>query len=532
MDSCTNKGDVGNTVMMDSNSTVLNMTSAKKAMKPALSVTRESDFPKWFQEVVKEADLAETSQVKGCMVLKPDGFALWEQVQQQFDPMLKSLGVKNAAFPLFIPLEYFQREAEHAEGFATEVAVVTHRRLVKDKESGLLTPSAPLEEPLVVRPTSEMIIGDSMSRWIQSHRDLPLKLNQWCSVVRMEMRPRIFLRTAEFWWHEGHSAHASAKEAHENTMEMFRLYQTFVTQNLAIPVVPGEKIASERFAGAERTFTLEAMMQDRKALQAATSHNLGQNFAKAMGVKFQNASGEQEFAHTTSWGMSTRIVGAMILVHADDDGLRIPPRIAPTQIIILPVIPKEESRAEVLAYAEKVKEGLRSQTYHGLPLRVEIDSRDIRGGDKNWQAIKKGVPIRIEVGPRDIADQKVVVSRRDQATGSKGFFTLKELFEGIVPTLEEQQSRYFQSADTFLKENIQTGFESIEAMKDFFSVAKGGGGAGFARVPWCGDESVLAELKSEGLTVRCIPFDQSDTVANCLFSGQPGQSEIIVAKAY
>ena len=508
----------------------LSIQPPKKISKSALSATRKDDFPKWFQEVIKQADLAENSQIRGCMVLKPDGYALWEQVQQQFDPMLKSAGVKNAAFPLFVPLEYFQREAQHADGFATEVAVVTHRRLVKN-ELGELTPSAPLEEPLIVRPTSEMIIGDSMSRWIQSHRDLPLKLNQWCSVVRMEMRPRMFLRTTEFWWHEGHSAHATAEEAHENTIQMFSLYQKFIKENLAIPAIPGEKIPCERFAGAERTFSVEAMMQDGKALQAATSHNLGQNFAKAMNIVFQNSNGEQEYAHTTSWGMSTRIVGALIMVHSDDDGLRIPPRVAPTQIIILPVIPKEELKTDVINYANEIKESLKNLNFYESPLRVEVDSRDIRGGDKNWQAIKKGIPIRIEVGPRDIPKREVVVSRRDLPTGNKGFFSIDELLSKITATLEEQQNTYYQTAQKILSDRTASEIKSLNDLKDHFS-STDNSNVGFARVPWNGDEAVLEDLKAEKLTVRCIPFDQPSELGKCLFSGKDATCEIVVAKAY
>ncbi len=511
------------------------MTPPTKPSKPALSTTREENFPEWFQAVIKEADLAENSCVRGCMVLKPNGYAIWEQVQQQFDPMLKSLGVQNAAFPLFIPLQYFQREAKHAQGFATEVAVVTHRRLEMNAD-GVLVPAAPLEEPLVVRPTSEMIIGDSMSRWIHSHRDLPLKLNQWCSVVRMEMRPRLFLRTAEFWWHEGHSAHATAADAQEHTHETFKLYKEFVTNTLAVPVITGEKIPSERFAGAERTFTLEAMMQDRKALQAATSHYLGQNFAKAMGIEFQNADGAKEFAYTTSWGMSTRIVGAMIMVHADDDGLRLPPRIAPQQVIILPVIPKEELRSEVMAYAQKVKEALSALMYHGRPLAVAIDSRDIRGGDKNWQAIKKGVPLRIEIGPREVQSRQLVVSRRDLPTGSKGVFSLDQVVANVVAVLDEQQALLFNQAQAVLNSSIRTDIRTLDQLKQFYGAATDeegqGGGQGWVRAKWCGDEAALEVLKPMKLTIRCIPLDADTSEGTCILTGRPATTEVLIAKAY
>lgn len=511
----------------------LSMNPPSKVSKAAITPTRQESFPEWYQAIIKEADLAENSAVKGCMVLKPNGYAIWEQIQGQFDPMLKKAGVKNTAFPLFIPLEYFQREAKHAEGFATEVAVVTHRRLVKNSD-GLLEPSAPLEEPLVVRPTSEMIIGDSMSRWIQSHRDLPLKINQWCSVVRMEMRPRVFLRTTEFWWHEGHSAHGSKDEAEKHALEMFKLYRDFVTDILAVPVIPGEKIPSERFAGADKTFTIEAMMQDKKALQAATSHYLGQNFAKAMNIEFQNAVGDREFAYTTSWGMSTRIIGAMIMVHSDDDGLRLPPRIAPLQVIILPVIPKDEVRESVLEYARKIKSALDNVKFHGRPLSIEVDERDMRGGDKNWQAIKRGIPLRIEVGPKEIESNQLVLSRRDMPTGTKGFFSVDQLIDGIVELLEDQQASFLKQAQDILDNNIRTDLKTFEEMKEFFSTSgeEDEGVRGWVRAKWCGDESTLDVLKEMKLTVRCIPLDNDTSEGTCILTGRKATMEVIFARAY
>lgn len=518
-----------------SDMTQLIMKPPGKPSKAAISPTREQNFPEWFQSVITDADLAENSRIRGCMVLKPNGYAIWEQIQNQFDPLLKSLGVQNCAFPLFIPLSYFQREAKHAEGFATEVAVVTHRRLEKNA-AGMLVPTTPLEEPLIVRPTSEMIIGDSMSRWVQSHRDLPLKLNQWCSVVRMEMRPRMFLRTTEFWWHEGHSAHATSAEAQHHTLEMFRLYKDFVTNTLALPVIPGEKIPSERFAGAERTFSLEAMMQDKKALQAATSHYLGQNFAKAMSIQFQGSTGEREYAHTTSWGMSTRIIGALIMVHADDDGLRLPPRIAPQQVIILPIIPKEEIRSEVLEYARKVKDVLSNIIYHGRPLVVTVDERDMRGGDKNWQAIKKGIPLRIEIGPKEVASQELVLSRRDLPTGTKGTFSLDQVANGIVSLLDEQQASYYNQAKVLLDNNIRTDIKTLAELKEFFGSTgeedSPSGGRGWVRAKWCDDESTLTILKDLKLTVRCIPLDSDTSVGTCILTNRPATTEILIAKAY
>jgi len=510
------------------------MTLPRKApAAPAISPTRRENFPEWFQSVVRAADLAENSRVRGCMVLKPDGYAIWEQIQQQFDPLLKAVGVKNAAFPLLIPLEFFQREAKHAEGFAAEVAVVTHRRLEKN-ESGELAPAGPLDEPLVVRPTSEMIIGDSMARWISSHRDLPLKLNQWCSVVRMEMRPRLFLRTTEFWWHEGHSAHASARDAEDHTLKMFDLYKTFVTGHLAIPVIPGEKIPSERFAGAERTFTLEAIMQDGKALQAATSHYLGQNFAQAMNIEFQNSSGGRELAHTTSWGMSTRIIGAVIMVHADDDGLRLPPRIAPQHVVVLPVIPRESVRAEVMEYAQRLQRSLHGVRYHDRTVCAAIDDRDMRGGEKKWEAIKKGIPLIIEVGPREISSGELALYRRDLPTGTKVNLSFDKLVGGITELLDEQQTRYLDQARHFMAQSVRTDVATLEELRQIF--AQGDEGTGgqrcLVRAKWCGDESSLTVLKDMKLSVRCIPFDQSGSAGQCILTGRPATQEVIFGVAY
>jgi prolyl-tRNA synthetase len=499
--------------------------------KTAISPTRDQDFPGWFQQVIKEADLAENSAIRGCMVVKPEGYALWEAIQRKFDPMLKSVGVRNAAFPLFIPLEFFQREAQHAEGFATEVAVVTHRRLAMD-ENGKLRPSTPLEEPFIVRPTSEMIIGDSMARWIQSYRDLPMKLNQWCSVVRMEMRPRLFLRTTEFWWHEGHSAHATADDAQTHTLQMFELYRKFIVDTLAIAVVPGEKIPTERFAGAERTFTLEAMMQDYKALQAATSHYLGQNFARAMDIKFQSAQSTVEFAYTTSWGMSTRIIGALIMVHADDDGLRIPPRIAARHAVIVPVVPKEEQRAEVMAFAEKVRQTLSEVSYDGSPISVEVDARDIRGAEKYWDAVKRGTPLRIEIGPKELPTESVAVSRRD-VSGSKEVMPLTELRARIAAILEEQQQSYLAQAQSRLDANIRTDIQDLGALQELYGAADSGSQRlAWVRAKWSGDASSLALLDPLKLTVRCIPLDQTGTEGRCLLTGKPATQDVIFARAY
>ena len=376
--------------------------------KTAITPTREEDFPEWYQQVVRAADMAENSETRGCMVIKPWGFALWENIQSQLDTRFKETGHQNAYFPLLIPLSYLEKEAEHAEGFATECAVVTHHRLEaeKDPESGKtrMVPTGKLTEPYVIRPTSETIIGAAFSRWVESYRDLPLLINQWANVMRWEMRTRLFLRTAEFLWHEGHTAHETQAEAEEETRLIHKLYEDFLRDHLAIPVVPGEKTEAERFPGALNTYTVEAMVQDRKAIQAGTSHYLGQNFAKAQEITFVGREGGKEYVHTTSWGVSTRLIGTLIMAHADDDGLVLPPMVAPQQIVIVPVTPKEETREAIIESCEALAETLRrEQSYAGTPLRVHVDTRDLGGGVKKWEWVKKGVPIRLEIGPRGIS---------------------------------------------------------------------------------------------------------------------------------
>ena len=365
--------------------------------KTAITPTREQDFPEWYQQVIKAADLAENSETRGCMVIKPWGYGIWELIQQQLDRRFKATGHQNAYFPMLIPLSYLEKEAEHAEGFATECAVVTHHRLeaVKDEETGKtkMLPTGELAEPYVIRPTSETIIGSAFARWVQSYRDLPLLINQWANVMRWEMRPRLFLRTAEFLWQEGHTAHESKDEAIVETRMIHRLYEEFLRDHLAIPVVPGEKSENERFPGADMTLTIEAMVQDRKAIQAGTSHYLGQNFSKAQNISFASREGGQEFAHTTSWGVSTRLIGTLIMAHSDDDGLMLPPRVATQQVVIIPVTPKEDTREAVLAACHALAETLSStKSYHGDPIRAFVDARDLQGGQKKWEWVKKGRP--------------------------------------------------------------------------------------------------------------------------------------------
>src|SRR5438132_6554895 len=382
------------------------------ASKTAITPRRDEDFPEWYQQVVRAAEMAEPSDVRGCMVIRPWGYGIWENMQHHLDAMFRATGHRNAYFPLFIPLSYFEKEAAHVEGFAKECAVVTHTRLEVNAE-GKMVPASPLTEPLVVRPTSETIIGATYAKWVQSYRDLPILINQWANVVRWEMRPRVFLRTTEFLWQEGHTVHETEAEARAETRQMLDVYECFVRDHLAIPVFSGEKSEGERFPGAVQTLALEAMAQDRKAIQTGTAHFLGQNFARASGIQFQTREGKQEFGWTTSWGMTTRMVGTVVMTHGDDDGIILPPRIAPTQIVILPITPKEETRSQVLEACDKLAARRRANKYADLALEVEIDRRQFGGGVRNWEWIKKGVPIRIELGPRDLEKNSVTVSRRD-----------------------------------------------------------------------------------------------------------------------
>src|SRR4030088_1744330 len=418
------------------------------ATKSAISPRREEDFPEWYQQVVRAAELAEPSDVRGCMVIRPWGYGLWKNMQRHLDAMFRAPGHRNAYFPLFIPLSYFAKEAEHVEGFAKECAVVTHSRLEVGAD-GKMKPASPLNEPLVVRPTSETIIGAAYAKWVQSYRDLPILINQWANVVRWEMRPRIFLRTTEFLWQEGHTVHETEAEGREETKRMLDVYEEFGRDQDAVPVFHGEKSESERFPGAVQTLSIEAMVQDRKAIQAGTSHFLGQNFSRASGIQFQTRDGKQEFGWTTSWGMTTRMIGTLIMAHADDDGLVLPPRIAPTHIVIIPIPPREEPRAAVLDAADKLAAQLRSVRYFDAPVEVEIDRRDLGGGVKNWEWIKKGVPLRVELGPRDLESGHVAVSRRDQPVKSKEFLSREELVRRAVELLDSIQSDLFQRAKEF-----------------------------------------------------------------------------------
>jgi prolyl-tRNA synthetase len=519
--------------------------------KSAISPRRTEDFPEWYQQVVRAGDLAEPSDVRGCMVIKPWGYGIWEKMQSALDAMFKATGHRNAYFPLFIPLSYMAKEAEHVEGFAKECAVVTHHRLELDGE-GKMVPASPLTEPLVVRPTSETIVGASYAKWVQSYRDLPILINQWANVVRWEMRPRLFLRTTEFLWQEGHTVHETEAEARAETKQMLDVYESFVRDHLALPVYSGEKSESERFPGAVQTLCLEALVQDRKAIQAGTSHFLGQNFARSSGIQFQTRDGKEEFGWTTSWGMSTRLVGTVIMMHADDDGVVLPPRIAPTHIVILPVTPKPETRDAVLSAANELAAQLRSINWHGAPLEVHVDARDLGGGVKNWEWIKKGVPLRVELGPRDLESGNIAVSRRDRvlagggdprpsdlsAVTAKAFLPKMEFVRQATSMLDAIQQNLFNRALAFRDVHTRV-IDTKEQFYDFFTPqnsAKPEIHGGFALAHWNGSRQVEEQVKSElKVTIRCIPFDDPANppeTGQCVISGQPSLRRVLWAKAY
>ncbi|MGD9824513.1 proline--tRNA ligase, partial [Desulfobacter sp.] len=428
----------------------------------------------------------------------------------------------------FIPLSYLEKEAEHVDGFAKECAVVTHHKLEKG-EGGRLVPAGELAEPLIVRPTSETIIGESMSRWTSSYRDLPILLNQWANVVRWEMRTRMFLRTSEFLWQEGHTAHATKAEAMERTLQMLDIYARFVEERLAMPVVKGRKSESERFPGADDTTCIESMMQDKRALQTGTSHFLGQNFAKSSNIKFQNEAGQDAYAWTTSWGTSTRMIGGMIMVHSDDDGLVVPPRIAPAHVVILPIIKKGADNSDVLESAEALKAALGQQTFYGLPVEVEIDSRDI-GGARGWDWVKKGIPVRVELGPRDIENNSVFMVRRD--TGEKKEMNRDAFVNTITGILDDIQNTLFQRAQAFREANTFSIDEKAR-FYDLYKKANGYNNGAFVLAHWCGSARCEEKIKQDlSVTIRCIPFDSPDEAGTCIYCGAKSGRRVLFAKAY
>jgi prolyl-tRNA synthetase len=473
------------------------------------------------------------------MVIKPWGYTLWENIVRELDDMFKATGVRNAYFPLFIPLSFLEKEAEHVEGFAKECAVVTHHRLEKGPDGGLL-PAAKLTEPLVVRPTSETIIGESFSKWVSSYRDLPILINQWANIVRWEMRTRMFLRTSEFLWQEGHTAHASKDEAVERTGMMLDIYARLAEAYLAMPVIQGRKTASERFPGAVDTLSIEAMMQDKKALQAGTSHFLGQNFARASGIQFQSADEKEEYAWTTSWGVSTRLIGGVIMIHGDDDGIILPPRVAPSQVVLMPIFRNPMDRPKVMEYTEGISALLKEKHYHHRPLKVELDDRDI-GGARGWEWIKKGIPLRVEIGPRDIAKDSVFVARRNKDHRDRVSIKRDVFIAEITQILDEIQDNLFDRALSFTRENTII-IDDNKRFYEYFTPKnseKPEIHGGFSLSCWCGSEQCEAKIKEDlGVSIRCIPFEGQFTTqreigkGKCICCTAPDSPRVVFAKAY
>lgn len=486
-------------------------------------ITRqEEDYSQWYLDIINAADLADSSPVRGCMVIKPYGYAIWENIQRILDAKIKETKVVNAYFPLFIPKSFFEKEAEHVEGFAKECAVVTHHRLELNEQTKKLEPAGLLEEPLIVRPTSETIIYHTFARWVQSYRDLPLLINQWANVVRWEMRTRPFLRTAEFLWQEGHTAHTNKEEAEARARQMIRVYSDFMRDYLAIPGIVGKKSESEKFAGAEYTYCIESIMQDGKALQSATSHMLGQNFSKPFEVDFLDEQGESQYAWQTSWGLSTRIMGALIMVHSDNNGLVLPPKIAPLHIVVLPIWKDGKEKEMVIAEAERVMGIIKMDT----SFTVELDARDLRPGVRYFEWEKKGVPVRIEIGPKDIANGCLVLARRDN--GEKISVKIDELGERLSKILEDMQASLFNRAKRRLEENTYS-VDSRESLEDVLENKRG-----FALAHWCGSESCEAIAKeSNKATIRCIPDELNEEDGVCVYCGEKSIGKrVIFAKAY
>jgi prolyl-tRNA synthetase len=485
--------------LMDTNKS--NLENSEKKI-----ISRGENFLEWYQDVISVAELAEHGPVRGTMIIKPYGYAIWENIQKYLDNKIKETGVMNAYFPLLIPEQFLNKEKDHVEGFSPEIAAVTYAGGKR------------LNEALVIRPTSETIIYDAFSKWVHSHRDLPLLINQWANVVRWELRPRLFLRTTEFLWQEGHTAHATEKEADERARMMLGIYEGCARDYFAIPVIPGKKTESEKFAGANVTYTIEAMMQDGKALQFATSHDLGQNFAKVFGIEFTNEAGNSDYCFQTSWGLSTRTIGGMIMVHSDDIGLVLPPRIAPIQVIVVPIWPNDAEKANINSQVEKIVSDLEDD------IRIKIDYEDGRPGKKFFKWEKKGVPIRMEVGPKDIKNNSVVLVRRD--TGEKRIVLISDLQKSIVDLLKEIHSNMYEKAIKYLEERTAE-VNSWDEFKE--KIEKGY----FLSVYWCGDSAIEKQIKEEtGATIRCIPFDEPKQEGKCFYTGKSSRLKVVFAKAY
>ena len=503
-----------------------------------LKNTRAGNYPEWYQNVVNEADMAENSSSPGCMVIKHWGYGIWERIRDVFDEKIKETDHENCYFPLFIPLSFFQKEAEHVDGFAKEMAVVTHSRLAM--KDGKLVPEGKLEEPLIVRPTSEAIIADSFSKWVKSYRDLPVLVNQWANVVRWEMRPRLFLRTREFLWQEGHTAHASAAEAEEETKRMLEAYRDLCENTLAMPVLVGRKPEHEKFPGAVDTYCVEAMMQDGKALQAGTSHFLGQNFAKSANITFVNKNNESEYAYTTSWGVSTRLIGGVIMTHADDEGMVVPPKIAPYQVVFVPVIKKPEDADAIMAYISNIANEAKKVMPFGEKIRIKIDKRDKSSVDKFWEWTRKGAPIICEIGMRDVEAQNVMVKERIKLGTPEGkqIVSAKEFIDTLATRIDSIQKHLFNKAEERLEQNIRTDIKTPEEFKKYFESSNvwiedgKQGKVAFVRGKWSGDANSEELLKAMKITIRCIPFDQSGTEGVCLLTGKPATMDVIYARSY
>ena len=482
------------------------MATKKKETKIKIA-KRSENFSQWYLDVIMAADLADYAPIKGCMVIKPYGYAIWENIRKVLDGMFKATGHKNAYFPVFIPESFLKREVEHLEGFSPEIAVVTH---AGDKK---------LKENLIVRPTSETIIYSSFAKWICSWRDLPLLINQWCNVVRWEMRPRLFLRTTEFLWQEGHTAHTTHREAYEEARKMLEIYRDFIENYLAIPVVVGKKSESEKFAGALKTLTTEAMMQDKKALQCSTSHDLGQNFAKVFDIKFLDKAGKKQYVWQTSWGISTRLIGALIMVHGDDKGIIIPPRIAPTCIVIIPIWKNKEEKVKTIKEAKKLAKTISSD------LPFVIDDRDLRPAWRFYEWERKGVPIRVEIGPHDVKNNEAVLCRRD--TGEKITIPQDKFTSCVTEILESIQQNLYSRAAQFLKENTY----EAKNWDEFQEITRNQGG--FIRAEWCGSTKCEQKIREiTGTTIRCVPFKENKKCGVCVYCGKPSRYKALFARSY
>ena len=501
-----------------------------------LKNTRAQNYSEWYQEVVTAADMAELSPSPGCMTMKPWGHDLWENIRNAFDAEFKRTDHENYSYPLLIPLSFFAKEAEHVDGFAKEMAVVTHSKLIKNGRK--LIPTGKLEEPLILRPTSETIIAEAFSRWVKSYRDLPILTNQWCNIVRWEMRPRMFLRTREFFWQEGHTVHASAEEAKAETMTILDVYKNVIESYLAFPVIAGRKPPHERFPGAADTYTVEAMMQDGRAVQAGTSHFLGQTFARSADIKFQNKQGQLEYAYTTSWGVSTRLIGCIIMTHGDDEGLKTPPRIAPHQVVFVPILRDGADKDKIMAYIDELKGKLEERTAFKMPIRVKTDKRDKASIDKVWDWTRKGAPLVCEIGMRDVKNRTVVTRVRNRY-GKDGYKLdlPADKFAGEAPgMLEAMQKEMFDAAKAYRDANMVRA-ESREEFARIFEKKNAyleTDGPAFMLAPWSGDEETLDWLKERRITVRCIPLEGGEVKAGtkCILTGKQAEFNTLFARAY